>query len=212
MEIAQHDTELQKGKREINKEKAKKRLLKEAFLLFTIRGYEQTTVADIVSACEIGRGTFYNYYPDVKAIFSAVIEDVNFQIQTVIKESRKDAHGIYEFLYLSFKSYFDFVSTKEISAFFKANQAYIRDATYASNSIQQMISDIHDDFKAHKVIGDFKEDYEFQLLSVMLIGAPSELFLNMHFSERNISTDEMAEFLAKMFTKILWNKEPQEAE
>lgn len=191
------------GKREINKIKVKERLLKEALILFSEKGFDQTTVADIVTAAEIGRGTFYNYFPDVKSIFDAVVDKMNVEIQEVIKEARKETKGIYELLYASFKSFLEYVTRDDLSEFHKKNQAYIRSTSYGSQSVKQLVVDLQKDLKSGKVIGQFKEDYEFQLLSYVLVGAPAELFLNIHSTHFNISNHQMADFLAKMFTKVL---------
>ena len=53
------------GKRASQKEQVRKRLMKEALLLFSKRGLEKTTVSDIVQKSQIARGTFYNYFTDI---------------------------------------------------------------------------------------------------------------------------------------------------
>ena len=177
--------------------------MEEAMRLFSEKGFDQTTVADIVAAAEIGRGTFYNYFPDVKAIFDAVVDKMNIEIQAIIKEARKGTKGIYELLYASFKSFLEYASREDLSDFHKKNQAYIRSTSYGSQSVRQLVSDLQNELKSGKVIGEFKEDYEYQLLSYVLIGAPAELFLNTHDTHFKITNHQMADFLAKMFTKVL---------
>jgi AcrR family transcriptional regulator len=191
------------SKREINKEKVRKRLMEEALRLFSEKGFEQTTVADIVVAAEIGRGTFYNYFSDVKDIFEAVVDKMNAEIQAIIKEGRKETKGIYEHLYVSFKSFLDYASRENFSDFHKKNQAHIRSTSYGSQSVRQLVIDLQNELRAGESIGEFKEDYEFQLLSFVLVGAPAELFLNAHNTKLKISNHQMADFLAKMFVKVL---------
>ena len=194
------------GKRELNKQLVRERLLKEALILFATKGYEQTTVADIVNAAGIGRGTFYNYFDDVKAIFSALIDDLNAQIQEITEEAKKDANNLYELLFISFKTYFDFVSEKKlVKDFHLKNHSYIRSTSYSSDTLRQIISDLQKDLKSRKAMSDFTEDYEFQLLSMMIIGSPVELFLAFLKSDVKISNDDMAAFLAKLFKKVLKN-------
>ena len=194
------------GKRELNKQLVRDRLLKEALKLFATKGYEQTTVADIVTATEIGRGTFYNYFEDVKAIFSAVIDDMNVQIQEITEEAKKDATHLYDLLFISFKTYFDFVSGNQlVKDFHLKNHSYIRSTSYSSDTLRQIISELQKDLKARKAMSDFTEDYEFQLLSMMIIGSPVELFLAFLKSDAKISNNDMAAFLAKLFRKVLKN-------
>ena len=194
------------SKRELNKQLVRERLLIEALELFATKGFEQTTVSDIVEAAEIGRGTFYNYFPDVKAIFSAVIDNMNIQLQQLTEEAKKEGSSLYELLYISFKTYFDFVSGKKlIKEFHLKNFEYIRSYSYSSDTLKQVVSDLRKDLKVRKAISDFKEDYEFQLLSMMIVGSPVELFLAFLKSDAKISNDEMAAFLAKLFRKALKN-------
>ncbi|MEO1257530.1 MAG: TetR/AcrR family transcriptional regulator [Bacteroidota bacterium] len=194
------------SKRELNKVIIRERLLKEALRLFSEKGFEQTTVADIVAACEIGRGTFYNYFSDVKNIFDAVIDRVTEEVQEVVKEARQEATSIYELMYYSFKSYFEFASDERLKDFHRKNQAYIRSTSYGSESINRIVDDIRKDLTTHKTLGRFDNEVDFQLLSFVLVGAPVELFLNIHATDVDISTEKMATFLAQLFTKGISGK------
>ena len=77
-------------RREENKAVLRKRLLEEARKLFSVNGFEQTTVADIVAATGIGRGTFYNYFSDVKDIFDGVLDEINSEIRVLIRKHVKN--------------------------------------------------------------------------------------------------------------------------
>lgn len=189
------------GKRENNKAKVQKRLLKEARILFTVQGLEGTTVAEIVAAAEIARGTFYNYFTDVKDIFTAVVEAMNIDIDVAVHAARSDATSIYELFYLSFKGYFDFVSQPDMINFYQKNQMYIRNAAYNTESVRRIIKDIQALLQSRKGVGDFNEPHEIQLLSIILLGTPIELFLNLNNMKMDISNHDLATFLAKLFTK-----------
>lgn len=191
------------GKREENKIIIRKRLLDEALSLFSTKGFDDTTVADIVQASSIGRGTFYNYFSDVKDIFNAVIDQLNSEIRLVIYEARKEARTVYESLYFAFKSYFDYVSDAKRIDFHRKNQAYIRSTSYGSESIKQIIADLQANLKKQQVIDQSEFDEEFQLLSFVLIGTPAELFLNIHDTGLKMSNEQVANFLATLFTKGL---------
>ncbi len=191
------------NKRAENKAQVKQSLLNEALRLFSSQGYEDTTVADIVQACGIGRGTFYNYYPDAKSIFEAVVEKINTEIQIQIKRARKDAENFYELLYASFKNYFDYVSTPPLNEFHRKNQAYIRNTAYSSEAFRKMTLDVKDQMVEHGDIGHFTKKHEYLLLSILIMGGPIELFLNQPYMDANLSNEDMAKFLAKLFIKIL---------
>ena len=192
------------GKRESQKQKARERLLHEGLQLFSKQGLENTTVADIVVRCDIARGTFYNYFNDVRALFDAIIDQTNGQIQSVIQTNRSKANSVYDYLYVTFKTYFDFISTPEMIRFHVINQAHIRQSSYQSDIVKAIVLDLNRDLKMRHQLKDFNEKHELLLLSFMLVGAPPELFLATHTTTNiNLKSDQLAVFLAKVFHKVL---------
>ena len=83
-------SEIINSKREAHKQELREQLLEQGFLLFSEKGLEQTTVADIVEKCNIARGTFYNYFSDINALFDALIESLNSRIREGVKKTRKE--------------------------------------------------------------------------------------------------------------------------
>lgn len=191
------------GKRETQKEQVRKRLLKEGLELFSTVGLEKTTVADIVEKSAIARGTFYNYFTDTQSLFDALIDELNQKVKTAIQQTRKESDNVYDYLYGTFKSYFDLIGTPEMIHFHILNQAHIRQSSYQSDIIKTIVKNLNRDLKSDLKIKSFTEKYEFLLLSFMLVGAPPELFLATHTSDINLSSDQLATFLAKLFHKVL---------
>jgi hypothetical protein len=104
-------------------------------------------------------------------------------------------------LYNSFLTYFDYVSSEELLDFHRKNETVVRSTAFRSDSIRKMINDLGHDLKSYQAIGQFQKKQEIQLLSMLLIGAPLELYLNIHLTELKLSNEEMAGFLAKLFTR-----------
>ncbi|MDA9587595.1 TetR/AcrR family transcriptional regulator [Flavobacteriaceae bacterium] len=191
------------GKRATQKEQVRKRLLQEGLILFSTLGLEKTTVADIVLKSKVARGTFYNYFPDTQSLFDALIEELNLSVKSAIQQTRKESDNVYDYLYGTFKSYFDLIGTPEMIHFHILNQAHIRQSSYQSDIIKTIVKNLNRDLKSDLKIKSFTEKYEFLLLSFMLVGAPPELFLATHTSDINFSSDQLATFLAKLFHKVL---------
>ena len=191
------------GKRDEQKLKVRERLMKEALALFSSSGFEKTTVAHIVEKSEIARGTFYNYFPDTQKLFDALIEELNQNIKVAIQQTRRDSKNVYDYLYGTFKNYFELIGTPEMIQFHILNQAYIRQSSYQSNVIKTIVRNLNRDLKSDFKIKAFTEKYEFLLLSFMLVGSPPELFLATHTTNINFSNDQLATFLAKLFHKVL---------
>lgn len=191
------------GKREFQKQKAREQILKQALILFSDNGLEKTTVADIVEKCDIARGTFYNYFPDMNTLFDTLIDELNQNVVESIQQTRNSTNNLYDYLYGTFKSYFDLISTPQMIQFHIINQAHIRQSSYQSNLIKVIVKNLNRDLKSDLNIKSFNEKHEFLLLSYMLVGTPPELFLATHTTDINLSSKQLATFLAKLFHKVL---------
>ena len=197
------ESELILGKREIQKQQVRERILDEALSLFSEKGFEKTTVADIVCQCDIARGTFYNYFPDMNSLFDALINQLNQRIIEAIQHTRKQTDNLYDYLYGTFKSYFDLIGSEQMIQFHIVNQAYIRQSSYQSDLIKVIVKNLNRDLKSDLNIKAFNEKYEFLLLSYMLVGSPPELFLATLTTDINLSSEQLATFLSKLFYKVL---------
>ena len=191
------------GKRDKQKLKVRERLMKEGLALFSSSGFEKTTVAHIVEKSGIARGTFYNYFPDTQKLFDALIEELNQNIKVAIQQTRRDSKNVYDYLYGTFKNYFELIGTPQMIQFHILNQAHIRQSSYQSNVIKTIVKNLNRDLKSDFKIKAFTEKYEFLLLSFMLVGSPPELFLATHTTNINFSNNQLATFLAKLFHKVL---------
>ncbi len=191
------------GKRELQKQQVRERLLAEALYLFSEQGLEKTTVSDIVDRTGIARGTFYNYFTDINSLFDALIESLNIRVKESIQQARIQSDNVYDYLYNTFKNYFDLIGTEEMIRFHVVNQAHIRQSSYQSEIIKVIVKNLNRDLKSDLKINAFSEKYEFLLLSYMLVGAPPELFLATHTTDINLSSEQLATFLAKLFHKVL---------
>lgn len=197
------ESELILGKRDIQKQQVRERILDEALSLFSERGFEKTTVADIVGQCDIARGTFYNYFPDMNSLFGALINQLNQRIIEAIQHTRKQTDNLYDYLHGTFKSYFDLIGSEQMIQFHIVNQAYIRQSSYQSDLIKVIVKNLNRDLKSDLNIKAFNKKYEFLLLSYMLVGSPPELFLATHTTDINLSSEQLATFLSKLFYKVL---------
>jgi len=191
------------GKRASQKQQVRERILTEGLALFSHQGVDKTTVADVVQKCNIARGTFYNYFNDINALFDALIVQLNQQVKEAIQQTRKESKTVYDYLYGTFKNYFDLIGTQEMIQFHVVNQAYIRQSSYQSDIIKTIVKNLNRDIKSDFKIKAFKEKHEFLLLSYMLVGSPPELFLATHTTDITLTSEQLATFLAKLFHKVL---------
>ncbi len=62
------------GRRERRKSEIREKLILAALELFGSRGFQQTTVEDITEAADVGKGTFFNYFPSKEHVLGALAE------------------------------------------------------------------------------------------------------------------------------------------
>ena len=64
-------------------------ILRAAVQTFSVRGYHQTRVADIIKAAGIARGTFYLYFKDKHALFETLVERLYGPLVDILAEHQK---------------------------------------------------------------------------------------------------------------------------
>ena len=64
------------GRRERRRVETQQRIMSAAIDLFSKHGYAETTVEDITEAADVGKGTFFNYFPTKDAVLLAIFESV----------------------------------------------------------------------------------------------------------------------------------------
>jgi AcrR family transcriptional regulator len=62
------------GRRDRRKFEMRERLVQAAVELFSSRGFSRTTVEDITEAADVGKGTFFNYFPSKEHVLGALAE------------------------------------------------------------------------------------------------------------------------------------------
>lgn len=61
----------QPGRRARRQAEMRERLIRSALRLFAERGFTATTVEDITNLADVGKGTFFNYFPSKEHVFAA---------------------------------------------------------------------------------------------------------------------------------------------
>ena len=67
----------------------RERLFRSALALFASKGYAETTVEDITEAADVGKGTFFNYFPSKEHILMAFGEMQLARLESVIREAEQ---------------------------------------------------------------------------------------------------------------------------
>jgi AcrR family transcriptional regulator len=70
----------------IDIEKKRSKIARAAIELFARKGFEQTTIQEIASAAEIGKGTVYHYFKDKDEILRAASEELMGALETPVED------------------------------------------------------------------------------------------------------------------------------
>ena len=76
----------------------RERLFRSALSLFAKKGFAETTVEDITEAADVGKGTFFNYFPSKDHILIAFGEMQLGKLEAAIAEARRTQEPIPRFL------------------------------------------------------------------------------------------------------------------
>jgi AcrR family transcriptional regulator len=63
------------SRRERKKEETRRRIFEAAMALFRAKGFEATTVDEITEKADVGRGTFFNYFPKKESVLAYLSEE-----------------------------------------------------------------------------------------------------------------------------------------
>jgi AcrR family transcriptional regulator len=76
----------------------RERLFRAALDLFATHGFSETTVADITNAADVGKGTFFNYFPSKDHLLLAFAEMQLAKLQSTIEHLRTTGEPLPRFL------------------------------------------------------------------------------------------------------------------
>src|SRR6516162_76589 len=86
------------SRRERRSLELRERLFRSALDLFALKGFAETTVEDITEAADVGKGTFFNYFPSKDHILVAFGEMQLAKLEAAIAEVRRTNKPTSEFL------------------------------------------------------------------------------------------------------------------
>lgn len=83
-------TSSQSDRRSRRSAELRERLFRAALALFAQKGFAETTVEDITNAADVGKGTFFNYFPSKDHILLAFGEMQIGKFQSAVEEARRN--------------------------------------------------------------------------------------------------------------------------
>src|SRR5580700_5580481 len=75
------------GRRERRSAETRERLFRSALDLFAQKGFTETTVEDITEAADVGKGTFFNYFPSKDHLLVAFSDMQLSKLQAAVERA-----------------------------------------------------------------------------------------------------------------------------
>lgn len=94
------------GKREYNRIRNRNAILAAARECFRERGYDNSTIRDIVRRTGLAAGTFYNYFSSKQDIFAALLTDFLGQLNQNLSDHRHEASSAEDFIHSTYLALF----------------------------------------------------------------------------------------------------------
>src|ERR1700728_4026793 len=79
------------NRRERRRVETRERIYRAALRIFAQRGYLQTTVEDITEAADVGKGTFFNYFPTKEHVLGTFGAERIAAIESALEEAKRGA-------------------------------------------------------------------------------------------------------------------------
>jgi len=86
------------NRRERRSVELRERIFRAALDLFAKQGFAETTVEDITNAADVGKGTFFNYFPSKEHILLAFAEMQLATLRLAVEEARHANEPLLEFV------------------------------------------------------------------------------------------------------------------
>jgi AcrR family transcriptional regulator len=166
------------GRREQTKAANRAAILLAAREVFAEVGYGASGIRDIVRRTDLAAGTFYNYFPDKESVFRAIVEQSAEEIIVRVREARKRAHTLEEFVEWGFRAYFEFINQDaDTLVLMRRNAGAIR-TFFDEPAIGAGSQQLREDLDAAVAAG-LAPVHDTEYMAAAMIGAGIELALKM---------------------------------
>lgn len=86
------------GRRERRRLETRERIFRAALDLFAERGFMETTVEDITEAADVGKGTFFNYFPTKEHVLATYGAERVATVERALQEASKGSRPVMDVL------------------------------------------------------------------------------------------------------------------
>lgn len=188
----------------------RQKIIEASIKLFSIKGYHNTQVMDIVKAVGMSAGTFYNYFKDKRELFRKISEENLKKLRIHLKELRESVNSENTIMklahiYENYNVFFEYVNnhSEEVMLVLRGSFGGV-DEEFDKNAWEQFncfADDIAGDIQQWVDNGWLLSGVNPFLIGQMIIGMVTRI-AHCYLAEKKFNTDEAVNLL-KLMTKSL---------
>ncbi|MEZ5763965.1 MAG: TetR/AcrR family transcriptional regulator [Xanthobacteraceae bacterium] len=190
------------GKREQTKARNREMILAAAKRVFADKGYDATTVRDIIRGTDLASGTFYNYFKSKDEIAAAIASDAAERLRPMLREQRLHATDFPSYLFGILSGYFRFL-VEEYSIEGPNGRRVMRPPTTHDQSPAQ--TDVFRDIRSavsDRFAKELDAEADAEFVTAAITGIARNVGLQMLYRKRQ-DPDGAARFAADLILKGL---------
>ena len=185
------------GKREQTKVLNRAAILNAARKVFLKRGYDGTSVRDIIRQTGLAAGTFYNYYPDKESVFKAIIDHYLQSLSIKVRAERTRATNLEDFIRPAYGVFFSNIAEDPEAYELTRKNESVLTTMYKSSLMEIISATLRDDIKQAVETGIIPE-VDSEMLTACFVGIAYELGQTM-IRRHPANPEAMTEFATRLF-------------
>ena len=195
----------EKRKRQIKKKQNREIIINSAREVFARKGYDNSSVREIIGSTNLGAGTFYNYFPNKLSVFKSINERIVADFSNNFLREIEKSTTFEEIIQTAFSTWFNWISDKEHDhLFIKNNKKYLLDLKWLGSKSKEYKIFYNNIFKVIMDLSTKTEfpnnDISFMITSVIAIATSlgDEIL-----SRQDVTPENATDFATKLFIKGL---------
>ena len=185
------------GRRERTKAHNRAAILRAAREIFSERGYEASSIRDVVRRTDLAAGTFYNYFPDKEAVFRALLEESAERVRVATREGRAGTTSLEGFVRGGYRAYFQAVAEDPMTFELTRRNAGTIRTLFNTPGIGAGVDELREDLSAAVAAGLMPE-VDIEYCAAAMVGVGFEVGVRM-VEREDVDPESAADFATRLF-------------
>ncbi|HZW81923.1 MAG TPA: TetR/AcrR family transcriptional regulator [Candidatus Deferrimicrobium sp.] len=184
------------SRRERKKQETREKIYHTALTLFRIQGFEKTSVDQITSRADVGKGTFYNYFPTKEAVIYQYTREINREILDRNRDRLGQMSKAGDRLYFVLESWARFIQGHPEVAFVMAQESSALVEQEPVGSLEEILVGI---IGAGQIQGEMRQDLPPVLLAQSILAGAVRQFIDWYRYKEPGGLEEKVKLVVKLF-------------